>query len=258
MENFINIGEIKRKSILKGFVNLGESEDIEKAKSGVYTDDAENRKLNRVGQHYGSKKQEDSKGDKSPAKKEDEAPEDSKPSLEDHAKSTDSEVLKKVVANEKSDPALVAAAKRELTARGETHAHNTPEENVEKNPNEDRKTKEQKAARVQKELDKLDDGDKLEKLTKRIYGLEDDIINLKRELKLKISDRAQIEVDMEQEVVDDEKGNEYGEKLNKIDSEISEIRSKINKTEEDYYNAEVEHALQWLKVNKVKAPQRVL
>jgi len=128
MQNFVNIGEIRRRNILKGFVNIGESEDIEKAKSGVYADNAENQKLNRVGQKYGSKKQEDPKGDKSPAKKEDEAPEDSKPSLEDHAKGTDSEVLKKVVANEKSDPALVAAAKRELTARGETHAHNTPEE----------------------------------------------------------------------------------------------------------------------------------
>ncbi len=132
MQNFVNIGEIRRRNILKGFVNIGESENIEKAKSSVYADDAENRKLNRVGQHYGSKKQEDSKGDKSPAKKEDETPEDSKPSLEDHAKSTDSEVLKKVVANEKSDSALVAAAKRELTARGEAHAHNTPEKKGEK------------------------------------------------------------------------------------------------------------------------------
>ena len=35
------------------------STDIEKARSGVYADTAENRKLQRVGQHYGSKKQEE-------------------------------------------------------------------------------------------------------------------------------------------------------------------------------------------------------
>lgn len=35
------------------------SADIEKARSGIYADTAENRKLQRVGQHYGSKKQEE-------------------------------------------------------------------------------------------------------------------------------------------------------------------------------------------------------
>lgn len=122
MENeVVNIGEIKRKSILKGFANLGE-DDIEKAKSGVYTDDAENRKKSRVGQHYGADGKPIKSGDKKPAKGDDEAPVEK--TLDDHAKNTDSEILKKVIANSKSDPELIAAAKRELTSRGETHAHN--------------------------------------------------------------------------------------------------------------------------------------
>ena len=46
--------------------------DIEKARSGVYADTAENRKLNRVGQKYGGKKQEEEGHDK-PKGKEDES-----------------------------------------------------------------------------------------------------------------------------------------------------------------------------------------
>ena len=46
--------------------------DIEKARSGVYADNEENRKLNRVGQKYGGKKQEEEGHDK-PKGKEDES-----------------------------------------------------------------------------------------------------------------------------------------------------------------------------------------
>lgn len=37
-------------------INKAFDEDIEKARSGVYTDNSKNRKLNRVGQQYGKKK----------------------------------------------------------------------------------------------------------------------------------------------------------------------------------------------------------
>ena len=40
-------------NIAKSFEN-----DIEKARSGIYEDTPENRRLNRVGQQYGSKKKE--------------------------------------------------------------------------------------------------------------------------------------------------------------------------------------------------------
>lgn len=45
--------------------------DIEKARSGVYADNEENRKLNRVGQQYGGKKQEEPSKDKPKSKEED-------------------------------------------------------------------------------------------------------------------------------------------------------------------------------------------
>lgn len=45
--------------------------DIEKARSGVYADNEENRKLNRVGQQYGGKKQEEPSKDKPKSKAED-------------------------------------------------------------------------------------------------------------------------------------------------------------------------------------------
>ena len=47
------------------------SVDIEKARSGVYADNEENRKLRRVGQQYGGKKQEEPSKDKPKAKEED-------------------------------------------------------------------------------------------------------------------------------------------------------------------------------------------
>lgn len=59
--SFDSIGNLqnRRNSILKGFINNG----LEKAKSGIYADTPQNRKLGRVGQKYGGKKQEeDDKG----------------------------------------------------------------------------------------------------------------------------------------------------------------------------------------------------
>ena len=55
MKEIINYGEAKRQHILKGFVNIPETEEveIEKARHGVYTDNAQNRRLQRVGQEYG-------------------------------------------------------------------------------------------------------------------------------------------------------------------------------------------------------------
>lgn len=48
--------------------------DIEKARSGVYADTAENRKLQRVGQHYGGRKQEQPTAGQPRAKKQEEQP----------------------------------------------------------------------------------------------------------------------------------------------------------------------------------------
>jgi len=112
-----NLAADKRQNILKGFGN----EDIEKSKSGVYADTPENRKLQRVGQKYGSEK----KGDE-PSEKKDRKPEldengKKKPiakTLEEHASTTDTETLKKVLAAEGTKEELVSAAKKELDKRG--------------------------------------------------------------------------------------------------------------------------------------------
>ena len=59
MDDILKHREDIKNNILKSFqVDLQKSEenDIEKARSGVYSDTAENRKLSRVGQKYGSKK----------------------------------------------------------------------------------------------------------------------------------------------------------------------------------------------------------
>ena len=125
----------RRKNILKGFVNI-DSGDIEKARHGTYGDNAQNRKLNRVGQEYGhaGKKYEP----KGAGGSSDEV--DGK-SIEEHASNTDSETLKKVVASKTADEALIAAAKRELTSRGEKHVHNEPEKEDDKSKMEKNKEK---------------------------------------------------------------------------------------------------------------------
>ena len=73
MENFLKELNLQReatkRNIEKAFGN-----DIEKARSGVYADTAENRKLQRVGQHYGGRKQEQPTDSQPRAKKQEEQP----------------------------------------------------------------------------------------------------------------------------------------------------------------------------------------
>jgi hypothetical protein len=57
MENFLEELNVQRRATIEN-IEKSFGIDIEKARSGVYADTAENRKLNRVGQHYGGSKQE--------------------------------------------------------------------------------------------------------------------------------------------------------------------------------------------------------
>jgi len=148
----LNIGDDKRRNILKGF-----EDEIEKSRSGVYANTPENKKLNRVGQKYGAEKKDgnevDSKKVKSAASSEqtirarrvmdsdDSTPEQKakakefldnkkveldengkkKPitkTLEEHAATTDTETLKKVLESKDAKEELVSAAKKELEKRG--------------------------------------------------------------------------------------------------------------------------------------------
>lgn len=115
----LNIAALKRETFLKGF-SVSEDE-IEKAKTGVYADTPENRKLNRVGQKYGVEKKDDKPAAKPKQKVEVDENGNKKPitkTLEEHASTTDTETLKKVLGKKGAKEELVSAAKKELDKRG--------------------------------------------------------------------------------------------------------------------------------------------
>ena len=115
MNDILKHREDIKNNILKSFkTDLEKSEngsDIEKARSGVYADTAENRKLNRVGQQYGSKKQEDEPNGEQSSKQEENK------TLSEYAKETNDETFKKVIANKKASEELKNEAKKELERR---------------------------------------------------------------------------------------------------------------------------------------------
>ena len=120
MDDILKHREDIKNNILKSFqVDLQKSEenDIEKARSGVYGDTAENRKLSRVGQKYGSKKQDDEVSSQSSSKQNEDNHSKNSKSIEEHAKNTSEETLKKVSENEKAPEDLRNAAKKELENR---------------------------------------------------------------------------------------------------------------------------------------------
>lgn len=116
-------GELKRKQILKGFVNLPEEEDtqIEKARHGVYSDNAQNRRLQRVGQEYGqAAKEKPEAGQKNPkaAPEEEGGAPEANISLENHARQAADEALVKVANDPSADAEMRRVATAELERRG--------------------------------------------------------------------------------------------------------------------------------------------
>nr|DAM23430.1 MAG TPA: hypothetical protein [Caudoviricetes sp.] len=106
MSNF-NFGDLKRGQILKGF-----QDDIEKARHGVYSDNAQNRRLQRVGQEYGKAAQKkEETGEQSSASEEG-------VSLQNHARSASEEALKKVANDPTADSQMRKVATQELERRG--------------------------------------------------------------------------------------------------------------------------------------------
>ena len=86
--------------------------DIEKAAHGVYEDNAENRRLNRVGQEYGHAAEQKEPTNKQPKKQE-----ESGGGLQAHAAKASDEALRLAVADEKADKSVREAAKAELAKR---------------------------------------------------------------------------------------------------------------------------------------------
>lgn len=104
--------EVVAVNIAKSFEN-----DIEKARSGIYSDNALNRKLNRVGQKYGSEK----KGE-DPAQKTSKQDDNYASKVERYASGAKTENLKRAAADENAATEVRDAAKKELSKRGESES----------------------------------------------------------------------------------------------------------------------------------------
>lgn len=87
-----------------------------KARTGKYADNPVNRRLNRVGQPYGSKKQEDESKQPKTGKKEDEKKDGEPQNLEEQAKQTSGSALEQA-AKEANDPEVRSTAHKELDRR---------------------------------------------------------------------------------------------------------------------------------------------
>lgn len=117
MKENINYGEARRQQILKGFTNIEECVEetpIEKARRGVYADNAQNRRLQRVGQEYGHAAQEKPEAEQDNG---DGVPE-ANVSLQNHARQASEEALVKVANDPSADAEMRKVATAELERRG--------------------------------------------------------------------------------------------------------------------------------------------
>ena len=90
------------------------SEEIEKARHGVYADNAENRAKQRVGQEYGQAAQPQEPGEKRQPKGGEEGGGD----IKSYASNASDEALKRAAADKNAKPEVREAAKNELANRG--------------------------------------------------------------------------------------------------------------------------------------------
>lgn len=117
MKEIINYGEARRQQILKGFTNIEECVEetpIEKARHGVYADNAQNRRLQRVGQEYGHAAQEKPEAGQEGG----EGVPEGNVSLQNHARQASEEALVKVANDPSADAEMRKVATAELERRG--------------------------------------------------------------------------------------------------------------------------------------------
>lgn len=118
MKEIINYGEARRQQILKGFTNIieecVEETPIEKARHGVYADNAQNRRLQRVGQEYGHAAQEKPEAGQEGG----EGVPEGNVSLQNHARQASEEALVKVANDPSADAEMRKVATAELERRG--------------------------------------------------------------------------------------------------------------------------------------------
>lgn len=155
--------------LIKAF-DLGQiSEEILiKSRTGKYADTPENRRLKRVGQPYGSKKQETTSPDKEPLKKDERGGKQAtdKP-IEEHAKTASESSLQ--AASKGGDEELRIAAKKELDRREKEESVEQPEEK------EEVKEKEEDSSKEDNKLDSLNETLKQEykKVAQETMSMED-------------------------------------------------------------------------------------
>ena len=109
----VNIAEIKRQMFKERLEKAFGSEEIEKARHGVYTDTAENRAKQRVGQEYGQAAQPQEPGEKRQPKGSEEGSGD----IKSYASNASDEALKRAAADKNAKPEVREAAKNELANR---------------------------------------------------------------------------------------------------------------------------------------------
>lgn len=188
-----NIGAMKAEAMRKAF-----GIDIEKGRTGVYEDNAENRRLNRVGQPYGHKKQEEAPKGRQAAKQEEPAG-DKRGAAEatpvaKHAEGASDEALKRAAADPKAPEDVKAAAKKELANRGGEGKKGAAEEGGE--------------------------GDVSEKDAKDLKRIDKQLKNLERRMKETINER---------DADDSYKPSEDPEEFNYYDNVIAAQQKEIDR-----------------------------
>lgn len=116
---------------------LNLNDEIEKGRHGIYEDNAENRKKNRVGQEYGHAAQQ-----KEPTGRPAGSNAGEQPSVEDHASNASDKALQRAVADNNAPSGVRQAAKKELEKRGgqEKTAEDKTETKVEEQPKTEENT----------------------------------------------------------------------------------------------------------------------
>jgi hypothetical protein len=158
-EAFVEVLKYIAKETKQATIKKSESVDIEKARSGVYKDNDENRKLNRVGQRYG--------GDA-----------DKKLELiKQHLSEKTDEELRDIISNKKGVTALIYYAKQELEQREDRKEANDFEIDITENI---KQCLENKKNRIKKDpLASKNDDKEVEKIIEVIKTLEDEKIEFK-------------------------------------------------------------------------------
>lgn len=147
---------------IDGFISKEVLSDIVKARSGIYENTSENRRLRRVGQPYGTKKGEDTKETKEPAKQEETVNKEGKDiPIDQHARQASETALQEAAKGGNEE--LRVAAKKELDRREKEETVEQPEEKKEvdissldeKGLRDEIKKVDEKLAPLNEELDKL-------------------------------------------------------------------------------------------------------